>query len=92
MKELFQTVAAKAAGGWQHAGANFDFEVVALPGGSLIAVALWLYLVAAAMLKRNRQPSVTKQGTLDGRIDKCDARPTSSLSGLCRGQQGAHCT
>ena len=69
MKELLQSVAAKAAGGWQHAGAKLDFEVLALPGGSLIAVALWLYSLVTVTLKWNRPRSLAKRLTLDGCID-----------------------
>jgi hypothetical protein len=40
VKGLFGSVA-KAAQGWQGTAANFDFEVFALPGGSVIAPVLW---------------------------------------------------
>ncbi|HEY0745351.1 MAG TPA: hypothetical protein VGD63_01520 [Steroidobacteraceae bacterium] len=51
MKELIESVAAKAAGGLQNAGSKFDFEVFALPGGSVIAVALWCWSMALMMVK-----------------------------------------
>ena len=36
----------------QSIGAGFDPEVLSLPGGSFIAVLLWLYAAAAANLHR----------------------------------------
>jgi hypothetical protein len=51
LKELIESVAAKAAGGLQNAGSKFDFEVFALPGGSVIAVALWCWSMALMMVK-----------------------------------------
>jgi len=32
MKEILESVAVKAANGWQRAGSKFDFEVFAMPG------------------------------------------------------------
>jgi hypothetical protein len=43
MKQLIESGAARIAAGIQCVGANFDFEVLSLPGGSLIAALLWLY-------------------------------------------------
>jgi len=31
MKEILESVAARAANGWQRAGSKFDFEVFAMP-------------------------------------------------------------
>lgn len=53
MKAILESVAARAATGWQHAGAKFDFEVFALPGGSVLAPALWIYSMAVSVLKRS---------------------------------------
>ena len=55
VKELFESVAARAAGGWQSAGSKFDFEVFALPGGSFIAVALWCWSLAMMMVKSSTE-------------------------------------
>jgi len=43
MLQLIQSGAARIAAGIQSAGANIDFQVLALPGGSVIAVLLWLF-------------------------------------------------
>lgn len=51
MKGILESVAAKAANGWQHAGAKFDFEVFAMPGGSVMAPALWAYAMVVSALK-----------------------------------------
>jgi hypothetical protein len=42
MNAILESVAARAANGWQRAGAKFDFEVLAMPGGSVMAPALWV--------------------------------------------------
>jgi len=55
MKAILETVAAKAATGWQQAGSKFDFEVLALPGGSLLAPALWVYSVAVSLVRASKQ-------------------------------------
>jgi hypothetical protein len=55
MKGILESVAAKAATGWQQAGSKFDFEVLALPGGSVIAPALWVYSVAVSLLRGSQQ-------------------------------------
>jgi hypothetical protein len=66
MRAILESVAAKAATGWQRAGSKFDFEVFALPGGSVIAPALWVYTVAMSALKNSRQRSVDQQPAIDG--------------------------
>jgi hypothetical protein len=65
VKELFESVAAKAAGGWQSAGSKFDFEMFALPGGSFIAVALWCWSLAIMMVKSSHEHHQIKRLTLD---------------------------
>jgi hypothetical protein len=55
MKAILESVAAKAATGWQRAGSKFDFDVLALPGGSVMAPALWVYSVAVSLLRDSRQ-------------------------------------
>jgi hypothetical protein len=43
MKHLIESGAARIAARIPLGGANFDFEVLSLPGGSVIAALLWLY-------------------------------------------------
>jgi hypothetical protein len=43
MKQQIESSAARIAAGIQSVGAHIDFEVLSLPGGSVIAVLLWLY-------------------------------------------------
>ena len=52
MRELIESGAARLAAGIHSAGANIDFEVLALPGGSVLALLLWLYASALATMKR----------------------------------------
>ena len=48
--------AGRVAARIQVIGAGFDPEVLSLPGGSFIAVLLWLYAAAAANLHRAPPP------------------------------------
>ena len=57
MNAILESVAARAANGWQRAGSKFDFEVFAMPGGSVMAPALWVYSVAVSLLRDSRQHS-----------------------------------
>ena len=57
MKAILESVAARAANGWQRAGAKFDFEVFAMPGGSVMAPALWAYSIAVSVFKREERHS-----------------------------------
>jgi hypothetical protein len=54
---ILESVAARAANGWQRAGSKFDFEVFAMPGGSVMAPALWVYSMMSSALKRSRTHS-----------------------------------
>jgi len=42
MKQLIESGAVRIAAGIQRFGAHVDFEVLSLPGGSVIAAVLWL--------------------------------------------------
>jgi hypothetical protein len=57
MKEILESVAVRAASGWQRAGAKFDFDVFAMPGGSVMAPALWVYSMMIDVLKRSHPHS-----------------------------------
>jgi hypothetical protein len=52
MKQLIESGAARIAAGIQRVGENFDFEVLSLPGGSVIAALLWLYASTMGTPKR----------------------------------------
>jgi hypothetical protein len=58
MKGILESVAARAANGWQRAGSKFDFEVFAMPGGSVMAPALWAYSMVVSVLKRPKLHSI----------------------------------
>ena len=62
---ILESVAARAANGWQRAGSKFDFEVFAMPGGSVMAPALWVYSMMSSALKRSRTPSINTQSAPD---------------------------
>jgi hypothetical protein len=61
MKEMLESVAARAANGWQRAGSKFDFEVFAMPGGSVMAPALWVYSMVSSVLKHWKPHAVDTQ-------------------------------
>jgi hypothetical protein len=87
MKEIFESVAARAANGWQRAGTKFDFEVFAMPGGSVMAPALWAYSMVVSALKRP-PPDSAKQSPLE-----VPAEESKDLApGLHCDWSGCHCT
>src|SRR5580698_8179012 len=63
--KILESVAARAANGWQRAGSKFDFEVFAMPGGSVMAPALWVYSMMSSALKRSEPHSLTTQSAPD---------------------------
>jgi hypothetical protein len=54
MMHLIQSNAGRIAARLQSIGGSFDLEVLSLPGGSIIAVLLWLY--ASTLLALNHAP------------------------------------
>jgi hypothetical protein len=52
MKQFIEVTAARVGAAIQNVCANLDFEVMSLPGGSLIAVLLWLYAIAMSSIRR----------------------------------------
>jgi hypothetical protein len=56
MSKLIQASAGRIAAQIQSFGANFDPEILSLPGGSLIAVALWAYSSTSSTFRRARPP------------------------------------
>jgi hypothetical protein len=94
VKEIFESVAARAANGWQRAGAKFDFEVLAMPGGSVMAPALWAYSMMASALKRPPQNSTATQSAPDLPAAERTSREEAqdSAPGLHCDWSGCHCT
>jgi hypothetical protein len=56
MKQFFELGSARIGAVIQYVCANVDFEVVSLPGGSLIAVLLWLYAIAMSAIGSTTNP------------------------------------
>lgn len=52
MKQLIESGAVRIGAVIQGVSANVDSDVLSLPGGSLIAVLLWLYASAAGSVRR----------------------------------------
>jgi hypothetical protein len=52
MNAFIESSAGRIAAQIQNVGASFDPEVLSLPGGSIIAVLLWLYASTRLTLKR----------------------------------------
>jgi hypothetical protein len=86
MNAILESVAARAANGWQRAGSKFDFEVLAMPGGSVMAPALWVYSMVSSALKRPKQDSSGMQSAPDIPVVQ------DSLPGLRCDWSGCHCT
>ena len=76
MKQLIESGAARIAAGIQRVGANFDFEVLSLPGGSVIAALLWLYASTMGAAKRTaaQYPMVDDVSTIHENRVLRDAR------------------
>jgi hypothetical protein len=55
MKQLIELGAVRIAAAIQNVYANVDFDVLSLPGGSLIAALLWLYASAARSMRRDHE-------------------------------------
>ena len=91
---ILESVAAKAANGWQRAGAKFDFEVFAMPGGSVMAPALWVYSMVSGALKRPAQDSTFTHSAPDaaGAQRAPSAQAQGSAPGLRCDWSGCHCT
>jgi hypothetical protein len=86
MKGILESVAARAANGWQRAGSKFDFEVLAMPGGSVMAPALWAYSMMASALKRPSQSSSLAPAAADGAVAERTSREVAQASA-----PGLHC-
>ena len=52
MNQFIESSASRIAAGIQTVGASFDPEVLSLPGGTIIALCLWLYSRTMPALKR----------------------------------------
>jgi hypothetical protein len=57
MNEFIESSAGRIAARIHSIGGSFDPEVLSLPGGSIIAVCLWLYASSRLTMKRG-DPSV----------------------------------
>jgi hypothetical protein len=68
MKELIELGAVRIGAAIQNVCANVDFDVLSLPGGSLIAVLLWFYASAASSIRRaSTQVRASRTTICDGR-------------------------
>lgn len=56
MNAFIESSAGRIAAQIQSIGGSFDPEVLSLPGGSIIAVLLWLYAGTRVTLKRRGSP------------------------------------
>jgi hypothetical protein len=95
MKGILESVAARAATGWQRAGSKFDFEVFAMPGGSVMAPALWAYSMVVSVLKRREPNTANKQSTLDAPSEAKRASSvglTDAAASLSCAWPRCHCT
>jgi hypothetical protein len=90
MNAILESVAARAANGWQRAGSKFDFEVLAMPGGSVMAPALWVYSMVSSALTRPKKDSTIRQTAQDAAgVSSGDSQESP---GLHCDWSGCHCT
>jgi hypothetical protein len=96
MNAILESVAARAANGWQRAGSKFDFEVFAMPGGSVMAPALWVYSMVSSVLKRPAQDSTIAKSAAQSAADAAGAPRAPSAEtpapGVHCDWSGCHCT
>jgi hypothetical protein len=100
MNAILESVAARAANGWQRAGSKFDFEVFAMPGGSVMAPALWVYSMVSSALKRTPQDSAIQSSpdvagverTAGEKVRAPGAAAQEPMPGLHCDWSGCHCT
>ncbi len=90
MNAILESVAARAANGWQRAGAKFDFEVFAMPGGSVMAPALWIYSLVSSALKRP-EPDPNARAAADVAVAASATAP-QTIPGLRCDWSGCHCS
>src|ERR1700679_1183747 len=77
---ILESVAARAANGWQRAGSKFDFEVLAMPGGNVMAPALCAYSMMESALKRPSQSSTVAPAVADGPVAERTSREVVQAS------------
>ena len=94
MKDILESVAARAANGWQRAGSKFDFEVLAMPGGSVMAPALWAYSMMASALKRpSRSSAAASEAPGRAIAERASGEQAQDpVPGLHCDWSGCHCT
>lgn len=91
MNAKLESVAARAANGWQRAGAKFDFEVLAMPGGSVLAPALWIYSLVSSALKRP-EPDANARAAADVTVAASATRAPQTIPGLRCDWSGCRCS
>jgi hypothetical protein len=69
MKQFIELGVVRISAALQNVGAKVDFEILSLPGGSLIAVLLWLYASARGSIGR----AATQVRASRTKIDACGA-------------------
>ena len=94
MRAILESVAARAANGWQRAGSKFDFDVFAMPGGSVMAPALWVYSMMISVLKHPARDSTSMQSAPDvpGAEQTAREEAQEPVAGLRCDWSGCHCT
>jgi hypothetical protein len=70
MKQFIELGAVRIGAAIQNVGAKVDFEVLSLPGGSLIAVLLWLNASAMGSIRRACLRRMPQHGTIHDSLYK----------------------
>jgi hypothetical protein len=82
MKQYIELGAVRIAAAIQNFCANVDFEVLSLPGGSLIVILVWLYGSAMGPIRR-AATQVRSRSTIDARsfVPERLSRPNGACAG-----------
>jgi hypothetical protein len=88
MRHLIETSVARMGATIHHFGANLDYEVLSLPGGSIIALLMWLYGSAKDSIAHPFSPSkaqVSAIASLPAPAEESavERRPPCLRSALC---------
>ena len=71
MSNFIESSAGRIAARMQSIGANFDPEILSLPGGSVMAVLLWAYATTMLTLTRDKAPRRDTAPTIDTPAKPC---------------------
>jgi hypothetical protein len=82
MQQFIELAAVRVGAAIQNVCANLDFEVLSLPGGSVIALLLWIYAIAMNSIRRAAAQVHASGATIAARSVASESLPPN---GACVG-------